>query len=142
MKHFKYFLNSKRESGAPVPQLSRASSPTPENWPSDLSKLHNVATSALKDPPGSSLPQDSERQRAGDDDLVTVMRAMADPNRTAAVYFAIAEAMGGPDGQPLSDRDLAEAEEICRGFGQEPLTEEEKRAIERLASRRKVPNGG
>jgi hypothetical protein len=62
------------------------------------------------------------------------MRAMADPKKTAAVYFAMTEAMA-KDGQ-LSDHDKAEAEALCRAFAQEPLTDEERQAVARLARNR------
>jgi hypothetical protein len=45
-----------------------------------------------------SLPRMNRRrsgpERTGDDALITVMQAMADPKKTAAVYFAMTEAMG------------------------------------------------
>ena len=37
------------------------------------------------------------------------------------------------EGRRLSDEELAEAEAICRGLGQEVLSDEERQAIERLA---------
>jgi hypothetical protein len=65
--------------------------------------------------------------------LVIVTRAMADPRKTASVYFAMAAAAGIVGGRPLSDANQREADELCRGFGQSPLTKEERRAVERLA---------
>ena len=62
-----------------------------------------------------------------------MMEAIANPKKTAAVYFAMAEAKGAADGRPLSNRDLAEAEELCRALEQEALTAEELQAVERLA---------
>ena len=64
------------------------------------------------------------------------MQAMADPKKTAAVYFAMVEARPIDDGR-LSDRDLVEAEELCRALGQEGLTEEERYAVAHLA----LPHG-
>ena len=74
--------------------------------------------------------------RGGDDAIITVMQAMADPKKTAAVYFAMVEARPIDDGR-LSDRDLVEAEELCRALGQEGLTEEERYAVAHLA----LPHG-
>jgi hypothetical protein len=64
------------------------------------------------------------------------MVAMADPKKTAAIYFAMAEALGRRNGQPLSDQELAEAKEISEGLQQERLNDEERQAVERLAGRR------
>jgi hypothetical protein len=61
------------------------------------------------------------------------MEAMANPKKTAAVYFAMAEAKNAADGHPLSDQDLAEAEELCRALEQESLTAGELQAVECLA---------
>jgi hypothetical protein len=66
------------------------------------------------------------------------MQAMADPKKTAAVYFAMTEAMAG-DGR-FSDHDKTEAEALCRALGQKPLTDEERQAVERLARNRYVGN--
>jgi hypothetical protein len=91
-----------------------------------------------------SLPRMNRRrsglERAGDDALITGMQAMADPKKTAAVYFAMSEAMAS-DGR-FSDHDKAEAEALCHAFGQERLTDEERQAVERLARKRYVGNGG
>ena len=71
-----------------------------------------------------------------------MMEAMANPKKTAAVYFAMAEAMSAADGRALSDRDLAAAEELSRATGQEALTAEELEAVERLARKRNVERVG
>jgi hypothetical protein len=74
-------------------------------------------------------------ERAEYDDQLKMTQAMADPRRTASVYFAMAEASSRIAGRPLSDGELAEAQELCRAFRQEPLTGEEQQAVERLARR-------
>jgi hypothetical protein len=78
----------------------------------------------------------SDRESAEHDDQLKMMRAMADPKKTAAIYFAMAEARSAHDGRPLSDHELAEAEEVCRALEQEPLTAEERQAVERISRKR------
>jgi hypothetical protein len=105
----------------------------PDSWPPHLKGLHRDATSALKGLRRARQQPLSGRESTERDDLLTMMEAMADPKKTAAVYFAMAEAKSAGNGRPLSDRDLAEAEELCRALEQEALTAEERRAVERLA---------
>jgi hypothetical protein len=38
----------------------------------------------------------------------------------------------------LSEHDLADVEELCRDLGQERLTDEERKAVERVARRREL----
>jgi hypothetical protein len=66
-----------------------------------------------------------------------MMGAMSNPKKTAAVYFAMAEAMGISSGRPLSDEELAKADELNRAVGQEPLSDEERYAGAHLA----LPHG-
>jgi hypothetical protein len=54
------------------------------------------------------------------DDQLTMMEAMANPQKTAAIYFAMAEAMSAVDERPLSDRDLAEAEDSVEHLNRRP----------------------
>jgi hypothetical protein len=65
--------------------------------------------------------------------LDTMIKAQANPHKTAAVYVAMAAAKSAVEGRVLSDRDFAEAAELCRVLKQEALTVEELRAVERLA---------
>jgi hypothetical protein len=58
-----------------------------------------------------------------------MMEAMANPKKTAAVYFAMAVAKSAVDGRALSDRDLAQAEELCRALEQEALTAHELQSV-------------
>jgi len=105
----------------------------PERWPPHLKALHRAATSALKGLRRASQQPLSGRESVERDDLLTMMEAMANPQKTAAVYFAMAEAQSAADGRALSGRDLAKAEELCRALKQEDLTAEELQAEERLA---------
>jgi hypothetical protein len=75
----------------------------------------------------------SGQERADHDDRLMVMQAMANPKKTAAVYFAMSEASSVREGRPLSEEALTEAADLCRAFKQEPLTNEERQAIERFA---------
>ena len=109
------------------------SSRVPSDWPPHLKNLHREATLALKRLRLTNLDELSDRERAEHGDRLTMMQAMADPTKTAAVYFATAEARSIHEGRPLSEKELAEAEEICRGLGQEALSEEERQAVERFA---------
>ena len=60
----------------------------------------------------------------------------------AAVCFAMSEASSLRLGRPLSNEDLAEAADLCRAFEQEPLTDEEREAVERSAGKRHVESAG
>ena len=66
-----------------------------------------------------------------------MVRALADPKKTAAVYFVMFEAASRQDGRPPSDPELDTAREICEGLSRECLTDEERQANERLARQRK-----
>ena len=66
--------------------------PAAAEWPSHLKELHRVATRALKDLRRTNLRRLSDRERAEHDDLLKLMTAMSDRKKTAAVYFAMAEA--------------------------------------------------
>jgi hypothetical protein len=114
----------------------------PDSWPHTLKGLHRAATSALEGLRRARQQPLSGRESVERDDLLTMMEAMANPKKTAAVYFAMAEAMSAGDGGPLSDRDLAEAEELCRAFEQGALTAEELQAVERLARKRHAESVG
>jgi hypothetical protein len=116
--------------------------PAAAEWPSHLKELHRVATRALKDLRRTNLRRLSDRERAEHDDLLKLMTAMSDRKKTAAVYFAMAEASSRIAGRPLSNAELAEAADLCQAFEQERLTDEERQAIERLARKRHVGNGG
>ena len=105
----------------------------PDGWPPTLKRLHRDATSKLKALRRMGQQPLSDRESAGRDDLLTMTEALANLKKTAAVYFAMAEAKGTADGRPLSDRDLAEAEELCRALEQEALTGDEFQAVKRLA---------
>jgi hypothetical protein len=54
----------------------------------------------------------------------------------------MAEAKSAADGRPISDRDLAEAEELCRALEQGALTAEELQAVERLARKGRAESVG
>jgi hypothetical protein len=95
--------------------------------------LHRSAALALKGLRRASQQPLSGRESVERVDQLTMMKAMANPKKTAAVYFAMAEAKSVADGRVLSDRDLAVAEELCRALEQEALTAEELQAVERLA---------
>jgi hypothetical protein len=102
-----------------------------------LKKLQSAATLALKGMSRAKLRRLSTRERAEVDDLLTMMRAMADERKTAAVYFEMFEAASRQDGRPPSESELVAAGEISEGLSQERLTDEERQAIERLARKRK-----
>jgi hypothetical protein len=102
-----------------------------------LKKLPSVAALALTGMPRGKLRRLSARERAEVDDLLTMMRAMADERKTATVYFEMAEAMGEHEGRPPSEQELVVAKEICEGLQQERLTDEERQAIDRLARKSK-----
>jgi hypothetical protein len=59
--------------------------------PPHLDQLCKAATLALKSS-RTNPPRVPGPEQAGDDALITVMQAMADPKKTAAVYFAMSEA--------------------------------------------------
>src|SRR5262245_48831819 len=88
------------------------------DWPPRLTKLREVAIQALKS--ANAIPS-SPADRGEHKDLVTVLRAMADPRKTVAVYVAMARAAGTVAGRPLSVVELQEGAELCRGFGQSSL---------------------
>jgi hypothetical protein len=125
-----------RSKTKPEEPSSRAS----VRLPPELDQLRKAATSALKSSRRTNPLRVPGPEQAGDDALITVMKATADPKKTAAVYFAMSEAMER-DGR-FSDHDKAEAEALCRAFGHEPLTDEERQAIALLARKRYVRNGG
>ena len=62
-----------------------------------------------------------------------MVRALADPKKTASVYFEMFEAASRQDGRPPSDPELDTAREICEGLSRECLTDEERQAVARLA---------
>ena len=65
------------------------------------------------------------------------MRTMADPKKTAAIYFAMGQAMSEQEGSaPVRAGTHVEASEVSEGLGQEQLTEVERQAVERLARKR------
>jgi hypothetical protein len=113
-----------------VPQPEESPTRFPDGWPPTLLRLRRAAVLAARSA-ASNAPSPAESEHHND--LVIVMRAMADPRKTASVYFAMAAAAGIVRGQPLSEADQREADELCCGFGQSPLTEEEQRAVERIA---------
>jgi hypothetical protein len=43
---------------------------------------------------------------------------MANPKKTAAIYFAMGQAMSEQEGRPLSEQELVEASEVSEGLGQ------------------------
>jgi hypothetical protein len=79
----------------------------------------------------------SAQERAEDEDLATMVRALADPKKTAAVYFVMFEAASRQDGRPPLDPELDSARKICEGLSRERLTEEERQAVARLARKHK-----
>jgi hypothetical protein len=81
-----------------------------DNFAWRLQGLHRAATSALKGLRRARQQPLSGRESVERDDELTMMEAMANPKKTAAVYFAMAEAKSAGDGRALSGRDLAEAE--------------------------------
>jgi hypothetical protein len=89
-----------RAGGAP-------SAKAPDDWPAHLKKLQSVATLALKGMPRAKFRRLSAPERAEVDDLLTMMRAMADERKTAAVYFEMAQAMGEHEGRPPSVQELS-----------------------------------
>jgi hypothetical protein len=113
-----------------VPQPEESPTRFPDGWPPTLLRLRRAAMLAAR---GAASNAPSAAESEHHDDLVIVMRAMADPRKTASVYFAMAAAASVVRGRPLSDAEQREADDLCRGFGQSPLTEEERRAVERLA---------
>jgi hypothetical protein len=66
-------------------------------------------------------------------DLVILMRALADPQKIFLVYFAMTAALGKIGKVQLSESEQSEAETFSRGFGQTFLTDDEMHAIRRLA---------
>jgi hypothetical protein len=104
------------------------------NWPPPLKKLRRAAIQALKT---AKATPSSPAERGEHNDLITVMRAVADPRKTLAAYVAMAGAAGTVAGRPPSDAERREADELCRGFEQTPLTDNERQAVERLARKRR-----
>jgi hypothetical protein len=107
------------------------SAKVPDHWP-PLKKLQRCATLALKSVGGEAV----HRLSVEDDDLLITMRALADPRKTAAIYFAMAQAMRELERRPLSQQELVEAKEISEGLQRARLTDEERQAVEHLAQRR------
>jgi hypothetical protein len=108
----------------------------PDDWPRQLKELQSLATLALKSVCGTNSRRFSGHEPASEDDVVTMMRALADPKKTAAAFFAMGQAMSEHDGWPLSE-ELVQVREISEGLGQERLTDGERQAIERVARQRK-----
>jgi hypothetical protein len=104
-----------------------------DGWPPTLVIMRRSARLALRALRRTNVRTLSAQARAEHDDDLKVMHAMADGRKTAAVYFAMASAMGRLAGRPLSDLELAQADEISRALEQEPLNHEEQQAIERAA---------
>jgi hypothetical protein len=125
----KIFFRGHGGTGKSVP--AAFSNHVHDNLPPPLKRLQKAARSALKDLRHPNPGRLSNQERA---DLLIMMQAMADPKKTVAIYFAMAEAMYRQMGQPLSDHELAEAKEISEGFQQERLTDEERQAVERLGN--------
>jgi hypothetical protein len=113
------------ESASRVPALPR-----------ELEQLRKTAIKTLKSFRGGRLRPNSGLDQVTEESLFAMMQAMSDPKKTGAVYFAMGEAMARNDGRPLSDHEMAEAEELCRAFGQARLTDEERMAVEHLAQKR------
>jgi hypothetical protein len=132
MKPIFDLIRGRNHSGNNKPE--EPSSRVPIGMPPHLDQLRKAATLALKSLRRTNPRRSPGPEQADVDPLVSVMQAMADPKKTAAVYFAMSEAMAN-DGR-FSDHDKAEAEALCCAFGQEPLTDEETQAIARLARRR------
>ncbi len=61
----------------------------PDSWPPHLKGLHRTATSALKGLRRARQQPLSSRESAERDDQLTMMEAMANPQKVAAVYFAM-----------------------------------------------------
>jgi hypothetical protein len=108
----------------------------PGDWPPHLKQLRKAAVLALKCLDRPELRSHAQQGAAQHDALLKVMRAMADPRKTLSVYVAMTETAVVLQGRQLSDEQRAEGEELRRGFAQEPLTDEERRAVESLARKR------
>jgi hypothetical protein len=108
-----------------------------DDLPAKLKTLQRSAELALKSVRGANPDRLSAQERAEDEDLATMVRALADPKKTAAVYFEMFEAASRPAGGPPSEPELVAAREICEGLSRELLTDEERQAIERLARKHK-----
>jgi hypothetical protein len=104
--------------------------------PRELEQLRKTAIKTLKSFRGGRLRPNSGLDQVTEEALFTMMQAMADPMKVGAVYFAMGEAMARNDGRPLSDHEMAEAEELCRAFGQARLTDEERKAVQHLTQER------
>jgi hypothetical protein len=70
-----------------------------DNFAWRLQGLHRAATSALKGLRRARQQPLSGRESVERDDELTMMEAMANPKKTAAVYFAMAEAKSARDGR-------------------------------------------
>jgi len=129
MKHIFSKFRTQTRSGDSTPE--EPSSPA-DNWPFLLEQLRKAAVESVNAARRTHHWRLSSRERAEHEDL-TVMRAMADRKKTAAVYFVMSEALSTHRGRPLSDQELVEADELNRALRQDPLSDEERRAIEGLA---------
>ena len=96
------------------------------DWPPRLTKLREAAIQVLK---GANAIPSSPADRGEHKDLVTVLRAMADPRKKPAVYVAMARAAGTVVGRPPSVIELQEGAELSRGLGQTSLTDDERQAV-------------
>jgi hypothetical protein len=114
-------------------QVERVHRPEDSSWPPHLKKLRQAALQAVKT--ANAFPS-SPGEPGDHNDLVTVMRAMADPRKTLAAYVAMVGATGTVAGRPPSDAERREADELFRGFEQAPLTDRERQAVQRLARKR------
>jgi hypothetical protein len=107
-----------------------------DHLPPELKSLHRVVLAALRGLGQSDLRPCSPPERS--DDLVILMRALADPQKILLVYFAMAAALGEVGEVHLSESARCEAERLSCGFGQTHLTDAEMHAVRRLAGRRRV----
>jgi hypothetical protein len=102
-----------------------------DHLPPELESLRGVAMAALKRLAQPDLRPSFPPERA--DDLATLMRALADPQKILLVYFAMAAALGKIGKVQLSESEQSEAERLSCGFGQMSLTDDEMHAVRRLA---------
>jgi hypothetical protein len=101
-----------RAGGAP-------SAKAPDDCPPALKELQSLAPWRLSACAGSS-------PIASEDDVVTMMRDLVDPKKTAAAFFAMGRAMSEQESRPLSEQELIQAKEISEGLQQERLTRSAK----------------
>ena len=118
------------DDGSPSAKVS-------DDLPTKLKTLQRSAALVLRSVRKAKPDRLSAQERAEDEDLATMVRALADPKKTASVYFEMFEAASQQDGRPPSDPELDTAREICEGLSRECLTDEERQANERLARQRK-----